>query len=137
MTDKKFNLLKYVYGRLYAGTYTNNTFIEESKKVYSWYNCIKWLNKEGYVFKCVVKDIGDGKCRITYVFNHQNKIYENYLKAIDKNMSYHQLSLVPTGEIVEKKNISEFEQERLDKFSNKVIYITKEDRVPRKVKNLW
>lgn len=133
MADNKFNILKYVYGRLYAGTYANNNILEERSKIFGWVKSLKWLRDNGYIYSYRVIYVDKKYSRITFIFNHSNLIYKSYLNGIDKNLKYHQLQLVPTSEFIDKKEIDEFEQERLMQYKDNVEYITKEDKVQRKV----
>lgn len=127
-TNNKFNLLKYVYGRLYAGTFESNCVKEERRKIYSWIKPINWLKKEGYISYYKVEKVDEKYSIITYGFNHNKLMYEYYLKAIARNI---QQCFVPTGEAIYQKKIDSFEQERLDKFEKAVEYIDKDDRIRR------
>lgn len=124
----EFNLVKYIYGRLYAGTFEGSTVVLESKKVYSWINVLIWLKKNSYILSYRIIRQGD-KAKIYYVFNHQNKMYEYYLKGIERNINIYSLNKIPTGEIIGNKKVDDFEQERLDKFQRPIERLDKEDHV--------
>lgn len=124
------NLLKYVYGRLYAGTYERNCVKETRRKIYSWLKPLNWLKREGYIAHYKVEVIDKEYSIITYAFNHNKLMYEKYLKAIDRNV---QQCIIPTGENVVNANIEEFEQERIAQFKKPIEHIAHEDKVCRKL----
>lgn len=125
---KKFNLLMYVYGRLFAQQALCNNCIgiiqESSAKIYSWVNILKWLQKEGYILEYTAKHSGKGECTLTYRFNRQKRLYEGYIRKIERNLKINSLAIEPTGDLVEEKNYDDFEAQ----YKKPVEYIKKEDR---------
>lgn len=88
-TQKKFNLVKYVYGRVYAeyvASGKSDVFYIEDIKTRSWTGVLMWLKKNNHI-----KDFEFGKTlkdgfEVKFTkFNEENLMYDYYLKAIEKS----------------------------------------------------
>lgn len=121
--DYKFNLLKYVYGRLYAGTFEFNSVKEKRSKIYTWFGVLKWLQEENYISDYKVKPIDKEYSVITYTFNKNKLMYEYYLKGIERSISQY---IIPTGERFENTKpdkVNEWEEEYRNQFKALVEYV--------------
>ena len=125
---KKFNLVKYVYGRLFAeqflGGNAQGCLFEETSKIYSWKGILYWLKKEGYIFDFVIANVDEKKSVVTYKFNRQRTMYEYYLQAIERNLKKSDLGITPMGELIEQKAFDDFEAQ----YKMPVEYIQVADR---------
>ena len=125
---KKFNLVKYVYGRLFAeqflGGNAEGCLFEETSKIYSWKGILHWLKKEGYIFDFVISNVDEKKSVVAYKFNRQRTMYDWYLQAIERNLKKNSLGIVPMGELIEQKAYDEFEAQ----YNMPVEYIQRADR---------
>lgn len=128
----KFNLLKYVYGRLYAGTFECNCIKEERRKIYSWLKPLNWLKRENYISFYKVEVIDNKYSKITYWFNHNKLMYEYYLKAIARTCEQ---SIIPTSENIVQRNMSDFEIEYESQFVKPTEKVSSEDHVRCKLTN--
>lgn len=129
----EFNLLKYVYGRLYAGTFEGSSIKEERKRLYSWIGSLKWLQEKGYIKNYRIIYVDKTYSTLTYEFNHKEKIYEYYLNGILRSLKvnalykctgeelHHDLPYLPIKKEIEKP--SEFEQEFRNQCKKPVEYI--------------
>lgn len=126
--EKKFNLLRYVYGRLYAGQYYGGNAVgfvfEETDKIYSWKGILHWLKKETNIFDFVIKNVDDKHSIIVYKFNRQKLMYEYYIKGIENNLKKLSLSIEPMCDLIEKKAYDDFEAQ----YQKPVEYIQVADR---------
>ena len=89
-TERKFNLVKYVYGRIYSAYLESgecNTFEIEDVKTRSWTGILYWLKKENHIQSFEFgKTLKDG-FKVTFVgFNTKNTMYDYYLRAIRNRM---------------------------------------------------
>ena len=125
---KKFNLVNYVYGRLYSeqflGKDSQGFLFEESKKIYSWVGILFWLKKERYIIDFEISNVDEKKSVIAYKFNRQNTMNEWYLKAIERKLKKNSLEIIPMGELIEQKSYDEFEAQ----YKMPVEYIDVADR---------
>lgn len=125
---KKFNLLQYVYGRLFAEQCltgkAEGLLIEETSKIYSWQGILYWLKKEGYILGFAIRNVDETKSVIAYKFNRQRTMYEYYIKAIERNLRKNELGITPMSELVEQKAIDDFEAQ----YKMPVEYIERADR---------
>ena len=125
---KKFNLLQYVYGRLFAEQCltgkAEGLLIEETSKIYSWQGILYWLKKEGYIFGFAIRNVDETKSVIAYKFNRQRTMYEYYIKAIERNLKRNELGIVPMSELIEQKAVDDFEAQ----YKMPVEYIERADR---------
>ena len=114
---KKFNLLKYVYGRLFAeqflGKNAEGLLIEDTSKIYSWQGILYWMKKEGYK-----------KSVLAFKFNRQKTMYDYYIKAIERNLNKNSINIIPMGELIEQKAYDDFEAQ----YNMPVEYIERADR---------
>ena len=84
--QKKFNLVKYVYGRIYSAYVESGeckTYTLEDVKTRSWVGILCWLKKNNHIedFK-FGKTLKDG-FKVTFTgFNEKDMMYPYYLKAI-------------------------------------------------------
>ena len=125
---KKFNLLQYVYGRLFAEQCltgkAEGLLIEETSKIYSWQGILYWLKKEGYILGFAIRNVDETKSVIAYKFNRQRTMYEYYIKAIERNLRKNELGITPMSDLVEQKAIDDFEAQ----YKMPVEYIERADR---------
>lgn len=103
-TQKKFNLVKYVYGRVYAeyvASGKSQTFTLEDIKTRDWKGILFWLKKNGNIgdFK-YGETLKDGFKVTISRFNDKELMYDYYLKAIERNVIKNQLG-VTSKEIAE------------------------------------
>ncbi len=126
--SKKFNLVKYIYGRLFAEQFLNGNaygcILEETSKIYSWKGVLYWLKKEGYIFDFSIANVNSEKSVLVYKFNRQRTMYDYYLKAIERSLKKNGLEIVPMGELTDNKELSDFEAH----FNLPVEYIEVADR---------
>ena len=110
---KKFNFVKYVYGKLFLIQYFESDgcgcFIDKTPKVYSWMGVIHWLKKEGYIIDFAMKNVSKERTAFAYQFNRQKTMYEWYLNAIERSLKKNSISFVPMSELIEKKDMDDFE----------------------------
>ena len=125
---KKFNLLQYVYGRLFAeqfaGKNAEGLLIEDTSKIYSWQGILYWLKKEGYIFGFNISNLNEKKSVLAFKFNRQKTMYEYYIKAIERNLLKNSINIIPMGELIEQKNYDDFEAQ----YKMPVEYIDRADR---------
>ena len=125
---KKFNLLQYVYGRLFAEQCLTGKdeglLIDESSKIYSWQGILYWLKKEGYILGFAIRNVDETKSVIAYKFNRQRTMYEYYIKAIERNLKRNELGITPMSELIEQKAFDDFEAQ----YKMPVEYIERADR---------
>lgn len=131
MTDsnkKKFNLLQYVYGRLFAEQCltqkAEGLLIDKTTKIYSWQGILYWLKKEGYIFGFAIRNVDETNSVIAYKFNRQQTMYEYYTKGIERNLQKNQLNITPMRELIEQKAFDDFEAQ----YKLPVEYIARIDR---------
>lgn len=126
--QKEFNLVKYVYGRLFAeqflGESSEGCLFEETSKIYSWKGILHWLKKEGYILDFVISNVDEKKSVVAFRFNRQRTMYDYYLKAIERNLKKSSLSVVPMSELIEKKECDDFDAQ----YNMPVEYISVADR---------
>lgn len=124
---KTFNLLKYVYGKLYEGTWNNNSVVAENWKVNSWIGILSWLKKNNYIYNYSIQKIDNTHKIIKYAFNNENTMYKPYLRAIKYNCEVlhpttcYNIANLPTGIDAEFEN----------SFKRSVEYINKKERIYR------
>lgn len=84
--QKKFNLLRFVYGELFLNSLgtSNATLTVESWQAVSWQNILHWLENNNYITDLSIQYIKPFKRRIGYKFNYDNIIYLYYLKYLQK-----------------------------------------------------
>lgn len=84
--QKRFNLLRYVYGELYLSSLTSTVAVlrVESWKVYSWRNVLKWLEDNKHISGLHIEYLNATQRRISCIFNHNNIIYPEYLKYLQR-----------------------------------------------------
>lgn len=104
--EKKFNLVKYVYGRIYAEYVANGkpqSFSIEDIKSRSWTGIMYWLKKNNHIadFK-YGETLADGFKVTISQFNNDNLMYDYYLKAIERNVVKNQLGV--TGKEIAEAN---------------------------------
>ena len=124
----KFNMVKYVYGRLYAGTFEGNKTLVTAKKFHSWVNVLDWLQKNNYIYSYKVKVLTNKNREINYIFNKNQIMYERYLNAIKKSCDQ---SFIPGGEYTENNAQNLGQPEFEDQFSDPIERISYDDRVRR------
>lgn len=126
--NKKFNLLQYVYGRLFAEQCltqkAEGLLIDETSKIYSWQGILYWLKKEDYILGFAIRNVDETKSVIAYKFNRQKTMYEYYTKVIERNLRKNDLGITPMSELIEQKAIDDFEAQ----YKMPVEYIQKADR---------
>ena len=125
---KKFNLIQYVYGRLFAEQFTGKDGIgclfEESHKVYDWKGILYWLKKEGYIFDYQIGNVDYNHSVIVFKFNRQRVTYEYYIKGIERRLKQNSLAIEPIGDLIDRKAYDEFEAQ----YNKPVEYIEAADR---------
>lgn len=91
---KKPNLLRFVYGELFlcSLTTTKSSMIVDSWKAYAWTGILKWLLEHNHISALSVDYVDKSKRRINYIFNHNNVIYPQHLRYLqrlvdDRNIS--------------------------------------------------
>lgn len=84
--QKKFNLLRFVYGELFLNSLgtSNSTLTVESWQAVSWQNILHWLERNKYISDLSIKYVKPFKRCIDYKFNYNNIIYPYYLKYLQK-----------------------------------------------------
>lgn len=84
--QKKFNLLRFVYGELFLNSLgtSNATLTVKSWQAVSWQNILHWLERNKYITDLSIKYVKPFKRRISYKFNYDNLMYPNYLKYLQK-----------------------------------------------------
>jgi len=84
--QKKFNLLRYVYGELYLSSLgrTIAMLTVETWKVYSWRNVLNWLSVNNHISGMKIDYVSPTHRRISYIFNHNNIIYPEYLNYLQR-----------------------------------------------------
>lgn len=90
MNRRPGSIVTYVYGQIYRG------FLESEKatkfkitniNVRRWNRILGWLKKEQYIVDFKLGDTIETACELEIEgFDGENLIYENYLKAIERNM---------------------------------------------------
>ena len=86
--SRKYNLDRYVYGRLFATAYQSKNsecyIIDVSSKIYSWANYLRGFEKNNYIYWFQIKNIDESHSMLSYAFNRKNikLIYSSYLDAI-------------------------------------------------------
>ena len=125
---KKFNLLKYVYGRLFAeqflGKNAEGLLIEDTSKIYSWQGILYWMKKEGYIFGFNISNLSEKKSVLAFKFNRQKTMYDYYIKAFERNLNKNSINIIPMGELIEQKAYDDFEAQ----YNMPVEYIERADR---------
>ena len=125
---KKFNLLQYVYGRLFAeqflGKNAEGLLIEDTSKIYSWQGILYWMKKEGYIFGFNISNLSEKKSVLAFKFNRQKTMYDYYIKAIERNLNKNSINIIPMGELIEQKAYDDFEAQ----YNMPVEYIERADR---------
>ena len=95
---KKFNLLQYVYGRLFAeqflGKNAEGLLIEDTSKIYSWQGILYWMKKEGYIFGFNISNLSEKKSVLAFKFNRQKTMYDYYIKAIERNLNKNSINII-------------------------------------------
>lgn len=83
---KKTNLLRFVYGELFLCSLdtTKSSMIVDSWKAYAWSGILKWLVENQHISALSVAYVDSKKRRINYIFNHNNIIYPQYLKYLQR-----------------------------------------------------
>ena len=111
-TKKPFNLLKFVYAKLFSQQClclnAQSCIFEQTSKIYSWTSVLCWLKKQGYVYDFKIKNVDEDKSVLAYKFNRQKLMYEPYLKAIERNLKKDSLAIEPMGDLIEKKAVDDF-----------------------------
>lgn len=84
--QKRFNLLRYVYGELYLSSrhHTVTTLTVETWKVYSWRKVLEWLSANNHISGLKIEYISPTRRRISCIFNHNNIIYPEYLNYLQR-----------------------------------------------------
>ena len=127
-TKKPFNLLKFVYAKLFSQQClclnAQSCIFEQTSKIYSWTSVLCWLKKQGYVYDFKIKNVDEDKSVLAYKFNRQKLMYEPYLKAIERNLKKDSLAIEPMGDLIEKKAVDDFTAQ----FKYPVEYIDVADR---------
>ncbi len=125
---KKFNLLQYVYGRLFAeqflGKNAEGLLIEDTSKIYSWQGVLYWMKKEGFIFGFNISNLSEKKSVLAFKFNRQKTMYDCYIKAIKRKLNKNSINIIPMGELIEQKDYDDFEAQ----YNMPVEYIERADR---------
>lgn len=84
--QKKFNLLRYVYGELYLSSLRRTVAVltVETWKVYSWRKVLEWLCANKYISGLKVEYVSPTHRRISCIFNHNNILYPEYLNYLQR-----------------------------------------------------
>lgn len=84
--QKKFNLLRYVYGELYLNSLNRTvaSITVETWKLYKWINILNWLQRHKHISALNIQCVGSSHRRISYVFNETNLIYPTYLQYLSR-----------------------------------------------------
>lgn len=84
--QKKFNLLRYVYGELFLCSLgrTVGTIKIESWKLRTWVNILRWLEAKKHISALHIQYVRPSQHRISYIFNYNNIIYPQYLKYLQR-----------------------------------------------------
>lgn len=84
--QKKFNLLRYVYGELFLSSLSKTIadITIDSWKANAWRNILNWLCNNEHISGLKIEYVSPKKQKITYIFNHKNIIYPNYLKYLQR-----------------------------------------------------
>ena len=86
--SQKINLLKYVYGRLFAIAYKSKNsecyIIANSSMIYSWGGFLRHFEKNNNIHWFQIKNIDESRSMLTYAFNSNNidARFSRYIKAI-------------------------------------------------------
>lgn len=82
--QKKFNLLRFVYGELYLNSRTKTvaTITVEVWKAESWRNILNWLNNRNHITALKIERISPTHRRISYIFNDYSLIYPSYIRYL-------------------------------------------------------
>lgn len=89
--EKKFNLVSYVEGRLYEKFVRNNSdnapIVIDDPKSGSWFNVLRWYQKEGLFDNFSVTCNSNGDCQLVVNgFKEKNIKYAGYCNAIKKRI---------------------------------------------------
>lgn len=137
MSNKKdFNLIPYVYGRLYAEQYYDKVgygvLFEKSDKVYSWKGIFYWLKKEGYLVNYEVGNVDYDTSVVCFKFNRTKLTYEGYIRAVEKGLKKNELVVTPMSEFVQQLDTEKDRDKLVDGFEAQykkpVEYIAPTDR---------
>lgn len=130
-TQQKFNLVKYVYGRIYAAYIEQGrpqVWTLEDIKTRNWVGVLCWLKKTNHIadFK-FGQTLQDG-FKVTFSrFNENDLMYGYYLKAIERNIVKNRLDV--TGQEIAELN--QKQQDDFDKHIEEVRNQTNVERVSR------
>ena len=134
--SKDFNLVPYVYGRLYAEQYYDKESIgvlyETSKKLYSWVGILYWLQKENYILAYEIKNVDEDTSVVTYKFNRNKTTYEGYIRKVERSLKANDTIITPMSEFIRQVDSEKDRDKLLDgfeaQFKKPVEYIAPTDR---------
>ena len=96
--QKKFNLVRYVYGRVYAAYLESGacrTYTLEDINTRRWAGIFYWLKKNGYIEDLKFGTTLQDGFKVTFTgFNEKDIIYPYYLKAIKNRAMVDKTTLV-------------------------------------------
>ncbi len=110
-SENKFNLFRYVYGRIYAAYVEagkTQSFSIEDVKTRSWIGIMVWLKRNNHIQSFQFgKTLKDG-FKVTFEgFNEKELMYERYLKAIERNILNDNTNALPKDNAIsENRNKS-------------------------------
>lgn len=84
--QKRFNLLRYVYGELYLSSLRRTVAVlnVETWKAYKWRNILHWLSENKYISDLKIDYVSPTHRRISCIFNHNNTLYPEYLNYLQR-----------------------------------------------------
>lgn len=84
--QKRFNLLRFVYGELFINSINKTvaTITVDTWKYYSWRSILNWLTVNKHITALKVKRVNVSQCRISYIFNNSNIIYPAYIHYLQR-----------------------------------------------------
>ncbi len=84
--QKRFNLLRYVYGELYLSSLRRTVAVlnVETWKAYKWRNILHWLSENKYISGLRIDYVSPTHRRISCIFNHNNILYPEYLNCLQR-----------------------------------------------------
>ncbi len=84
--QKKFNLLRFVYGELFINSINKTVaaITVDTWKYYSWRSILNWLTANKHIYALKVERVSVSQCRISYIFNNSNIIYPAYIHYLQR-----------------------------------------------------